>query len=377
MIGVNRHLFERLESHLPKENATVASLKIGSNSIRYIGTNDGSVARAIVKNASVTETLFAFDKSLILTLDFDKKTYLVITGNIENSTPFLKGIEPVVDPDKTEQDFKFNPGLATILFANDNFPTSIDAEKSYQLIETIFSSEKEGKSNGKFDLNELTEFFSDFSIWELGENFKPVNNNTLLAIYSGYIIEYSKIVNLNFSPSLNVNLKLIIEELPMDLIGGNIYRALTSMEWKHTFLELYQCIEYLFPIPYLSQLSSNIGYPTLFQKLFENTESDLGWRPKENEALSKLLKIIESKSSFTEMLTTLSTITNQTPNNPDNNIPFVTKHIYNTRNSIAHFRSSLKTDINSEQEWNMLIEKLCSLIYDLYTHFFNEISSIK
>lgn len=377
MIDVNRHLFERLECYLPSDSETVSQLKIGPTSIRCIDTVKNSYAQEIIKESIFLETVITFDKSVLLTFSFDRKIYLVITSNTQSIPTFIKGIDPVVDLDNIDQDFKNNPGLLTILFSNDNFPTIIDNDKRYKLLESIFSDEKEGLLNGRFNSSELVEFFSDFSVWEVGEKFKPINKNTLLSIYSAYLIESKKNITLNFSEQSGQNIKLIIEDLPMDLIGGNIYRSLTAMDWKHSFLELYQCIEYLFPVPYLLTLAKNVGDHSLLQKLFINTENDLGWRPKENEALSILLKRIESKTSFVEILDSFSKILKHNPSNPENNIPFVSKHIYKTRNSIAHFRSALSNSVTTDDEWRDIVEKTSNIIYDLYIEFSTEISAIK
>jgi hypothetical protein len=302
---------------------------------------------------------------------------LVITGNIDGADEFLKGMTTVVDLDNEEQDFKFNPGLATLLFANDNFPLDVDSEKSYQLIEYVFTEEKEGISNGNFNYTELAHYFSNYDVWEVSEKYLPLNQNSIVAIYSGNLINYNKEINLEFTPNTKQTIKLLIEELPIDLVGGNIYRALTAMEWKHSFLELYQCIEYLFPLPYLINLSNNIGNKSLFPKLFFNTENDLQWRPKEDQAQIKLLKQIENESSFTQILNSLINIIKTKPDNTDNNYIFVSKHTYNTRNSIAHFRSGITNSIKTNSEWDEIIEKLSLIIHDLYKVYSSEISLIK
>lgn len=377
MIDVNRHLFERLEKLIPSDTAIESKLVIGEKSIRYIGTKKDSYAQLIIKSGQINDVVKTADKSTILTINFDNRTFLVITGNIDCADEFIKGVTTVLDPDDDEQNLKFNPGLVTLLFANDDFPLNVDIEKSYQLIEYVFTEEKEGLTNGGFNYSDLTHYFSAYDIWAISEEYLPLNQNSILAIYSGYIINYNKEINLNLSTNSKHTIKLLIEKLPIDLIGGNIYSALTAMEWKHSFLELYQCIEYLFPLPYLIKLSNNIGDKTLFAKLFFNAENDLQWRPKEDQALIKLLKKIENESSFIQILNSLIIIAKSKPDSIDNNCNFVSKHIYNTRNSIAHFRSGITNSIKTSHEWDEIIEKLCLIIYDLYKFYSSEITLIK
>lgn len=282
-----------------------------------------------------------------------------------------------MDPDNHEQDIKYNPGLATLLFSNDNFPLIDSIDKKYQLAEFVFTKAKEGKTHGAFDYFDLEHYFSEYDIWEIPEEYNPLNQNSILALYSGYIIGYNKAINLEISPNSKQTIKLLIEELPIDLVGGNIYRALTAMDWKHSFLELYQCIEYLFPIPYLISLSNTMGDNSLFPKLFSNTENELQWWPKEDLALIKLLKQVENESSFNQILETLIKIVGTKPDNSVNNCIFISKHLYNTRNSIAHFRSGRSNYIKSNSEWDEIIEKLCLIIYDLYKFYSSEITLIK
>ncbi len=371
---INRTLFERLERELPTENATVKSFNLGSDTIRYIQTKKESFAQEILTKASINEVLETSNKTMIFTLSMEDRIFLIITGAFETSSFSLKGVYPVLDPDNTEQDFKHNPGLITLLFSQEKFPIS-NRDIRYELMEKVFS--REGKAEGAFEANELTQFFSDFSIWELDIDLN-ITPNTLLALYAGFLIEQKKNFNLNFYSDTLLNLKLLIEELPIDLIGGNLLRAIVSMEWKHSFLELYQCIEYLYPIPYLICLSNNLGDPIHFKKLFQNTEIDLNWRPREDQALEKLIKEIEEKDSVSQMVTCIKSVFKITDTiQKDNEIPLISKHIYQTRNSIAHFRSALKINIKNDSDWNDIIETLIGIIYDLYSKYSSQISLVK
>lgn len=376
MIDVNRRLFKRLENEIPSEAAIQSKLIIGDDAIRYVKTLKNSFAQLIIKNAKVEHVVKTVDKSTILSLNYDNKTFIIITGKIDGADEFIKGVTTIKDPDDPEQDLKFNPGLATILFASDDFPLNID-NKVYELIQEVLTEEKEGKENGAFDYTELASYFSEYDIWEIPDKYLPLNQNSILAIYSGYKINYDKEINLAISTNTKQTIKLLIEELPIDLVGGNIYRALTAMEWKHSFLELYQCIEYLFPLPYLIKLSSNIGDISLFPMLFFNSESDLKWRPKEDQALILLLKKVEHESSFVQILNSLTKIIGSNPDNSENNCVFVSKHIYNTRNSIAHFRSGISSGIKDDSEWDEIIEKICLVIHDLFKVYAPEITLIK
>lgn len=375
-IEVNRILFARLENKLPDDSVAVKSFTTGPQSIRYIPLHKKKFAEEILTNADIIQTIEVFDKTKLFAISFAEKNYLIITGVSETSTSFLKGINTALDPDNNEQDLKKNPGLITLLFSLDEFPILTTDDIGYKLAEKIFN--REGTKEGAFDASELTEYFSDFSIWELDNKFDCTNSNTLLALYSGYLIANKKNFNLNFQSDTLQNIKLLIEELPVDLIGGNLFRSIVSMEWKHSFLELYQCIEYLYPIPYLLKLSNSLGDSIHLQNLFKNTENDLDWRPKEAQALEKLLREIESKDSVSKMLLSVKSIFKITGEiKKDNEITVISKHIYQTRNSIAHFRSALKTEITNDLDWNALIEKLCEIMFDLYSKFSPQISSIK
>lgn len=379
MITVNRKIFSRLEELLPKDNSTYPLLKKGEHAIRYIDSGESdSFAKDIIKTSKFENTIKTFDKSVIFVVSYFKIKFLIITGDCDCTIPFMKNINPFNDPDLITQNFKFNPGINCILFSNENFPRNVDMEKSYLLMDNVFSDDKEGIINGKFELQEISQFYSDFGIWEIAEDYtENINQNLLLAIFSNYVLSNEKGINLEFSKKTKENIKFLTEDSPIDLIGGNIYRALTSMEWKHSFLELYQCIEYLFPIPYIKDLSKNIGSSHLFTELYTRAENDLKWRPKEEEALNKLIKAIEDKSSFDDMLALLIRINGTGPNNEENNVGFVSKAIYQIRNSIAHFRNSKNKISYEDPEWDEIIEKLCLLIYDIYSLLSIEINQIK
>lgn len=372
---LNRAIFARLEALLPTDNLIVSSLVIGDESIRYISTEKGSVAQEILTEGVIENSIEVFNKTHLYSVSLKEKSLLIITG-VSDSNSFLKGVNTLSDPDNSEQDMRNNPGLISLMFSQDNFPILKDVDIGYRLLNDIFS--KEGSEDGRFEASELIPFFSSFSVWELDSTYSIKNSDTLLAIYSGYLITSEEKFNLKFQLETLQSVKLLIEELPIDLIGGNLFRAVVSMEWKHSFLELYQCVEYLFPIPYLLKLSDNLADLSSFNLLFKHIENDLNWKPREDQALERLFKEIEDKSSVSKMLDCLKEVFKIIGSiDSDKEINVISKNIYKTRNSIAHFRSALSIEISSDSDWNNIIDKLCGITYDLYIKYSAQISSIK
>jgi len=373
--SINRNLFRRLEKLLPSDSSVANELKKGDTSVRYIHTESGSIAQELLTNAKIVNSIKTYNNLMLFGVSFQSKIYLVITENQQLSGPFINGVTSVLDPDNSEQNIEKNPGLITFLFSQIEFPFVQSIGIGYDLMEKIFG--REGFVDGKFSASEIMPFFSEFSVWELDEKYLPLNDNVLLALSSAYLISTSEKMNLIFEEETIQKFKLLTEDLPIRLIGGNIYRAVVAMEWKHTFLELYQCIEFLFTIPYIIKLTSNLGDESHFKVLFQNIEDDLEWRPKENKALELLFREINENASVQELYDSCKKIFHiSVANENEKKVELIAKYVYRTRNSIAHFRSNSDIVVSQESEWDELVSKLSMTVYDLYKKYSSQISLI-
>lgn len=377
MIKTNRTLFKRLEKLLPHDEVLTSEVIIGNKSIRHIYTEEKD--ENVLKNSEIKLSVVTSDKSLVCLLDFEKESYLIIvpTGQ-SNYLDFLNGIH------KTSIDESLinieNSGLLTLLWSDSTYPfrSSDLSNLGYVLLENIFC--REGKEEGEFLYSELEKYFITPLIWKLDiEKHSLINKNLLLAFFSGFVLSQPRSeFKLNFKDETLINFKALIENSPMDLIGSNIYKSMFSTDWDHCFLELYRCVEFLYPLPYLHDFANVIMDSSLLPKMYLNAEDKLNWRPKEADALFRLIKELgEEKESVSKLRDCFEIIEGANFDVKSTSSSIVSNRIYKLRNSIAHFRVSSNYKISKEIHFNDLISNLLLLITDLYGMHLASVSKIK
>lgn len=372
----NRSLFERLEDLLPKETVVSSNLKTGVESVRHIKTDpDEEIVlkkAKLIKHDQINSSINSF------VVEIEAEWFLILTGaellEEYGYHDFLKGIRKLNDDDCVSHQ---NSGLITFLWAQNEYPFSRN-DWGIDLADKVFC--REGIEEGEFDSLELQKYFVPHYIWAMDkELFGNLNSSVLKAICSALIVksEHPK-TSLFFSENTQYNFLLLIENSDIDLIGEIIWKALSSTTWSYCFLELYRCIEFLYPIPYLNDFAIKLGEPSLLEKLYANTEDVLDWRPRENQALERLIRELGVDTEPVQNLKScFAKIEVQKINSDENISSSVANRIYKLRNSIAHFRLSLKYPINQDSHFDELIGCMISLVYHLYNKHSLEISKIK
>ena len=138
----------------------------------------------------------------------------------------------------------------------------------------------------------------------------------------------------------------------------NIVQGHLAMTWSGLFLELYRAIEQLYSVPKLTNLTDEWASPKPFYELAELLENQLGWRPKEEDALRELIE--SCGGSLLDMLTS------ELCPNAENKAQAAAKAIYKQRNSLVHFRSAMPEQDYSTEQWNNRICLMIKLVSHLY-----------
>ena len=114
-------------------------------------------------------------------------------------------------------------------------------------------------------------------------------------------------------------------------------------------------------MPKLANLTNKWASSKPFYELAELLEDQLGWRPKEEDALREL---IESCSG-----PLLDMLANEFCPDSENKAKAVAREIYKQRNSLVHFRPAMPEQDYTTQQWNNRISLIIKLVSELYeTH---------
>ncbi len=148
------------------------------------------------------------------------------------------------------------------------------------------------------------------------------------------------------------------EHIPYPLI----IQSLLSLTWEYSFTNLYRCVEQLFGVPHLRELKSKWPSVMSINKISELIEDILSWRPREEDALSALLNIVNSST-----VETLSLCVDRSGFNNDlHNAAYAAKRIYKLRNSCVHYRPWTQTGSIDVADWDEIIYLMLSIVLELY-----------
>ncbi|PZV25524.1 MAG: hypothetical protein DCF12_14465 [Snowella sp.] len=174
---------------------------------------------------------------------------------------------------------------------------------------------------------------------------------------------------------VNLYIRLCVEE-ELGLSYDNLLYSFLSFSWKHSFLDIYRCIERLFFIPrtevfYNAICSKKINYSQIsFIDFSKKLEESTGWKPNEQDSLEQLLEVIEDGNL--ELFNKLQKIANfpYQESDKNNKITKITaKFIYTLRNNIVHFRPINEEKNYNDEEWNIIIEFCLEVVIDLYKKY--------
>lgn len=149
----------------------------------------------------------------------------------------------------------------------------------------------------------------------------------------------------------------------------NVYYALTSMHWKHCFLELYKCIESLHYLPWVFNLKSVVGITERGYALSRKIRSSLAWREKEDNSMKALFEMLSDTIVRDIRLSTTKVFS-------DLEITTVSKsaigrRIYKIRNTLVHQEDYEDSSplFFTKSCWPVVISYLAVIILDLYSNF--------
>lgn len=111
---------------------------------------------------------------------------------------------------------------------------------------------------------------------------------------------------------------------------------------------------------YVAELARRVGLASQ-DSLYDSLTEVLGWRPYEEDALARILSMID-EGSLQVLAATLGIPPQETmPESPLNRR--VAKQVYKLRNAIAHHRIGLEE--SPGMDWSQLIRGLCSIVKEL------------
>ena len=155
----------------------------------------------------------------------------------------------------------------------------------------------------------------------------------------------------------------------------NLYLSLTSSHWKHSFLEIYRCLEAIYYLPWMLELKRECQSPHNAFKLAAICNKTVLWHEKERDSIMALFALLPHTEISHINLRVAKALTGvSTPIDPKS-MKLLGDRIYNIRNQCVHqedYEVIVKLNITSNC-WPVLTLLLYSVAYYFYYTYKSDI----
>lgn len=331
MIKANNYIFKVLAEFVQKSNIDVSIFGKDNHCIK---TDDSE--KEWLKNLKVTTTQQILPNFKTAAFEFENKQYFVAIGWHIYSETNQEAIHFI----------ELNAGIVTALLFE--LKVSIHQKASpYDIADKIFYQSDEEIIKHDFAL--IADFFEPIFVYQIQDDspFISEDNVDIIRLTGFYIIKNSQIVSLNFSAQTLHNFENLFIEGSTNIPYESLLFSLVSVYWKYSFLDVYRCIERLFCVSALEVFYGNLQISDSLLKFSTDVENYIGWKPKENEALNKLID--SSPEEALQFFREIKVFIDGTEEGRYGDL------IYKIRNSIVHFRPATEQIQLDDANWDKLI----------------------
>lgn len=279
MIDLNRKFFHELYSEVFLENDRRFHACI-------ISTDEDKRFIKETKEAKCYQSLTLSVALLKLT---DGRTFLAINGR-----PHFEQLPTGLNLQLLDE----HAGVTTILggIGFFNFKNlEIMRDKNWNTINNSENGDKENVTH--IDQSEILNIVDDFSVYEILQIPFELKKENI----DRFLLLFLVILNIGDNNKLGVKSELLsiittLDKFPYHLL----HSSFISQTWQYSYIDLYRCIELLYPIPRmiklrkaLSKRGETIDFPAI--EFFKDINDTLGWRENEQVGLENI--VLEAKTS--------------------------------------------------------------------------------
>lgn len=341
----NEEAFDRLINQY--ESLTGNSV---SRDIRYIYSGKkNSLEKSWLKYASIEDkgridaTLGSFE------ITYENDPYIGFYG------VDFSDVESNLDSSLMEP-IEINSGVFTLILAKTKI--TIDPGSDLEsLSNELFSQHKDPKYKGH-EYSDILKFIEPISFYKVPPDsaFFPINSYQI-ACY--LISQVSREITLSYTDQTLEMYREICLEIEKGIDYENIYTSITSSNFKHSYLELYRCIEKLYAIPSLKELHEDINTSDSLLEFISKVQNSFDWRPNDSNAIEKIFSSLgeDLVQKFTAFISQTDSLGDMKPET----------FFYKLRNSIVHFRIGQDGFNFDSEEWSKIISIQLELVKDQYS----------
>lgn len=274
----------------------------------------------------------------------------------------MSGYKPPEEVANGLSEIDVTPGLFATFVTGANIPSVATAAQARDLLKSEY---RDVEGYDGHDLEAVMKIFPRVYCWEIDVSRAGNFAMDIFRISGSFVVRSYGQYPLEISAATRSKIIRIFEGGPDFLPYPLILQGVLSYSWQSIFLDFYRSIEQLYGVPRLEELSRRLNFGCTLSEVAEALESCLSWRPKEEEALSLLLRA--TSDPVREAL--LDAVFDEASTKPEATPEKCASQIYKLRNSHVHFRPALRATHRSPEKWDSLISAMCDALLEVYERF--------
>lgn len=266
-----------------------------------------------------------------------------------------------------ESDSTVIQGAAMLTMAHGNLPFRKEIN-SLQIIESCLGVEPETPDNPNitFYFSDIANLFVPYCIIKLDDSRFPLIYEEDINRLGCYMFAEDA---QNLGKSSKERIKGLVLLRSSGTISVSILNSIQSPLMEYTFLQLYQCLEYLFKLNNCFLIATGHSLP-----LEKSIDIVLTHELKVSES-ENLYSVLKNYASETSIDTMISAIPNCQPKTAETDkFRIASNYIYRLRCNIAHLRYN--QDDLSNVDWSKCVDAIIEIIYSVYQQCDSKINQI-
>jgi|JI91814CRNA_FD_contig_121_158024_length_7073_multi_2_in_0_out_0_3 hypothetical protein len=344
MIKANLSIFSALITFVEKSKISEAILP----GKRFIKTNEEE--KRWLKELNCLKQQPILPNLITASIEFDSQEYFVVIGWEKNDVVTFAEQE-VITP------IELNAGIVTALLFELKVAIRPKVKPYYILDEVLYPIQSD-YSGHEFEV--VSDCFEPLLVYQIVDN-SPLKGEKIERLSGFYLSKNCEKLFLKFSQDTLLVYEKLFLEASESVPYENLVLSLTSVYWKYSFLDVYRCIERIFSISRLDELCQKLNIVIPLLQLSAEMENSLGWKPKEDETLNKLIEGSpeEARQLFREVK---KAIYSQEEGS-------LGEFFYKIRNSIVHYRPANQEFKLDDENWDKLIRGALLVILYWYQEY--------
>lgn len=337
MIEANRTLFAHLDAFCMAKGDPIAN----AGNSRYIASSNG-VEKNRLKNAEFVSGLSFTSAFKIARFDHEQESLFCTVGfDLPDDLSFASAEE-------------VGGGVLTLVLSE---LLPLPKASTFEIRDVVAAADMSLAGYRGHDGEDIASLFPEVRCFSI----EKLDSAETFRVFFLLCLSDERHAELWMDAPLRATLALVAELSPIAIPYQTLCRSIFDTDPSAVFLGLYRCLEALYSYAHATELIVELGLLQTWDRVSEALEATLGWHPREEQSLEKLLKLAVQD----DLYAVLAALGSPLPPNADI-VATATKRIYLLRNSLVHYRPFHKTVDTSTINWNSLCNAMACLVLHVY-----------